>query len=122
MLNFFYTELIEIVLLVYIWKGVWDFIDNSLNDVLANVPNSQVINFSLSALIGYGTFFTLIYMQKLAPIKQPIIAELCHVMAFFSIVALWHTFQDGSEQMFFFLIYFKLFGKLKKNDTHSNLL
>ena len=93
MLNFFYNELVSTILLVYIWKGFWDFIDNSLNESLKHIPNSQVINFSLSALIGYGIFFFLISMQRVA--TKSFIAEFFHAFAFFSIVALWHTFQDG---------------------------
>ena len=107
MVNFFYNELVEIILLVYMWKGLWDFIDHGLNDLLKNVPNSQLINFSLSAFIGYGIYFLLISVQRFVYLK-PIATEICHVLAFFSIIALWHTFEDGMiNSLFLILCYVK---------------
>jgi hypothetical protein len=89
------------------WKGLWDFIDHGLNDLLKNVPNSQLINFSLSAFIGYGIYFLLISVQRFVYLK-PIATEICHVLAFFSIIALWHTFEDGMiNSLFLILCYVK---------------
>lgn len=77
------------------WKGIWDFIDKGLSDLLKNVKHNQLINFSLSAFIGYGIFFTIIAIQKKAR-KRRFAAEICHILAFISVIALWHCFEDGT--------------------------
>ena len=77
------------------WKGIWDFIDNGLNDLLKNVPNNHLINFLISAITGYGIYFLLIAVQKKI-CSRSFVAEICHVLSFFSIIALWHSFGDGN--------------------------
>ena len=96
MLNYLYFEYIEVFFSVYAWKGFWDLLDIGLEeDLLENYTNAKLISLTITALLGYGIFFFLIFIQRFHMSNN--LKEILHFFAYISIVSLWRTYWDGME-------------------------
>lgn len=108
MSNFFYFEIIDILISLFAWKGVWDLIDMGS---LLLFEESKIQSYAFTCILGYGLYLVLIIFQKIylnlktnkRSIKRKSIEDVIYIMSYISMVAVWRTFWNGYDYFIFSL-------------------
>ncbi len=102
----------ELVISVFIWKGIWDLLATSVNVNLVNAgyetDHADLISLAISVSIGYGLYFLVILYEYLLNkfqlnwLKLSVTREAVYFFSFLSVVALWRGLWDGFDYFFYY--------------------
>jgi hypothetical protein len=112
-INFINNEIIEVLISIYVWKGVWDLYDIGMND-LFDIADNQILSIVLSGLFGYALFFILIFVNykwyssinsqlvdlnssRTKSILRTLKEDIFYTMMYISLVAIWRTWWNGYD-------------------------
>lgn len=109
-LNYLYIEIIEMLLNVLIWKGIWDMLERGIMDLFASETITYWFTIKLTLVVGYFLFFLTFFVHvfiveeikrrnrslKLIAFKSNLLNAF-YLVCFLSLVALWRTFFSGFD-------------------------
>lgn len=114
-INFINNELVEVLISIYVWKGVWDLYDVGMNDLFDTADN-PILSIVLSGIFGYSLFFILIVIHykwyssttsQLADLNSSrskrilrnLKEDLFYTIMYISLVAIWRTWWNGYDMI-----------------------
>ncbi len=112
-ISFINNEIIEVLISIYVWKGVWDLFDVGMND-LFNTTDNPILSVFLSAIFGYSLYFILIFIHikcysstssqlddfnssRTQIVVRNLKKDLFYTMMYISLVAIWRTWWNGYD-------------------------
>ena len=108
MCHWFYYEQIELLISVFIYKGIWDFLETAVNGYLEGVvEDPDEVSLLISFVIGYALYFIILLYQyllnkfQISCLKVNFTRELVFFVTFFSIVATWRAIWDAFDFYFY---------------------
>ena len=119
--NFFYFEIIDLLISLFAWKGAWDLVDMGS---LFLFDESKLKSFIFTGILGYGLYILLILFQKIYSnfqtnkryVKRKHVEDCIYIFSYISMVAVWRTFWNGYDYYVFnldnytYLIFLSHFG------------
>jgi hypothetical protein len=110
-LHWFYYEQVELLISVFIWKGIWDWLETSVNLYLYNAgyetDHADLLSLIISISIGYGIYFLVILYEHLLNkfqfnwLRLSVTREAVYFFSFLSVVAVWRALWDGFDYFFY---------------------
>lgn len=106
--NFCYFEIVDMLLSVFAWKGIWDLLDVGAENLMSALGfvQTKLVSIYFTCAFGYTLYIFLILIEKLLVSvrffrikysRSLFVQDLFYILSYFSMVAVWRTFWSGYD-------------------------
>ena len=115
-LNFMHFEIVEMLISVYAWKGIWDVFEFGIIEHLSpDIDEIKFFSIVICGIIGYFIFVFILIVEKLGiylinkrklfkklnfkldDINDTFLVNLFYLIGFVGLVSIWRTFFAGFD-------------------------